>query len=62
MDPNETLKTLRAVATRIDAAGSRGETPSPEDAVLLAEHFHALDLWVVNGGFLPQAWQQEGKK
>lgn len=60
MDPNETLRMLRAWAARVladatpDADGAVGFVCDSE--VLAAERFDALDKWIENGGFLPRNW------
>lgn len=46
MDPNETLRAIRALLTEDD-----GRT-DPE----LADKVRALDEWLTKGGFLPEAW------
>lgn len=59
MDPNETLKRLRAltVATlRIADDPPDLESEAPRLAYELAESFEALDQWLSGGGFLPRAW------
>lgn len=43
MDPNETLKQIRAL----------DEEGNSDEAMML---FHHLDDWMGRGGFLPQAW------
>lgn len=53
MDPNKTLKILRELVANI--------LTSSEDTgneFKVAEYFEALDHWIVNGGFLPTAWQK----
>lgn len=52
MDPDETLRILRAYVTAVNF--SRTEmNPSSRDWV---EAFGALDDWLTAGGFLPQSW------
>lgn len=50
MDPNVVLKRLLAWANRSNADVLRNE------AELAAEDFRALDDWMTNGGFMPEAW------
>lgn len=50
MDPNEALKQAREAVARL----KRGN--EIDDAIDLAEAFEALDMWLTNGGFLPEAW------
>lgn len=60
MDPNTCLATIRSLAARII------ESPIDEDAFgivhdddhVLAEHIRALDEWLTNSGFLPEAWKR----
>lgn len=49
MDPDATLARIRE-----QAAADRMHGP-PYDS--LAEHVQALDEWLSNGGFLPEAWR-----
>jgi len=49
MDPNAALQQLRAQADAILSGGGNADT--------MAELFQALDEWLSNGGFPPQAWQ-----
>jgi len=53
MDPNVTLRQLRAAVS--DMAGDEFEFDASAvgDA---AELFEALDEWLSNGGFLPEDW------
>lgn len=66
MDPNETLKSLRAVArevrARADAADREGVALDDltEEAENLSTLFEALDTWISEGGFLPKSWTDEG--
>lgn len=50
MDPNETLNRLRELAN----SSHWGYTNDGEEARQL---FTTLDEWIVNGGFLPDAWE-----
>jgi hypothetical protein len=52
MDPNEILKKLRTWA---------GEGYDAGDAHYAAEDFTALDDWLRNGGFLPEAWDRRAQ-
>jgi len=59
MDPNETLKRLRAIvrdiqADRDDPAGYNATTTREDEAADLVQ---ALDAWLCSGGFLPDAWR-----
>jgi hypothetical protein len=51
MDPDETLREMRAMVQSILAAGD-----SEPVALELAEKVDALDGWLRRGGFLPQEW------
>lgn len=57
MDPNETLRLLRAWAVYyLDAdAPIDRNAPRASDA---AEAVQALDDWLSSGGLLPEAWQK----
>lgn len=56
MDPNQTLREIRALARRLD----RGGWSSAEKAVAAGEELatlvQALDEWLSNLGFMPEAW------
>lgn len=55
MDPNQTLKEIRALVREIF------NTDDPARELLagqeLAEKIEALDRWLEGGGFLPTGWQ-----
>lgn len=55
MDPNETLRLIRATIAEM----RDGELPSMHAADVLAELFEALDGWLIKGGFLPREWQHD---
>ena len=57
MDPNETLRIMRAAAERIQASLDEGAPVEEDDAAELAEAALALDGWIARGGFLPDAWR-----
>ena len=63
MDPNETLRRLRALAATIlgDHENPDGNGVDQDDAAALAEHVNALDEWITRGGFLPEPWANGGK-
>jgi hypothetical protein len=50
MDPTANLEEQRKLTTAILAGVAA-------DAERLAELFQALDLWISNGGVLPDAWK-----
>lgn len=56
MDPNETLKIIRAERQRMST------TTNEEDYRIAAAALHDaigdLDEWLSRGGFLPDAWQR----
>lgn len=54
MDPDECLKEIRELITRLNAADDRDDFEG--FAADLAEHVEALDEWIIGGGFLPRAW------
>ena len=51
MDPNETLRLIRA---NVD----NGERTDVDSYVELVELVHALDDWLSRGGFLPDDWSK----
>lgn len=53
MDPNANLAEQRRIIARINEGA-----PFVEDERRLAELAEALDEWLSNGGFLPEAWQR----
>lgn len=59
MDPNEALRLARKASEQFgkditaDQAAAAG--------VDLMMYFDALDQWLTNGGFLPEAWERKGK-
>jgi hypothetical protein len=60
MDPNETLAQIRNYRWRVEMAIDAGTNfeDLQELAAGLAERVDALDNWIRNGGFLPDAWRQ----
>jgi hypothetical protein len=55
MDSDANLREQRTIITRmLDAASEQIDTG---DALRLAELAEALDLWICQGGYLPQDWQ-----
>lgn len=54
MDPDETLRLLRATIAqmRVDEHPDIRKAHADE----IAEYFEALDQWLSNGGFPPAAW------
>lgn len=59
MDPNQTLRDLRALVEKVlrDCEKSDGTGADQDDAHALAEKFLGLDDWLSGKGFLPQDWQ-----
>lgn len=53
MDPDETLRELRALTARVRAA----QRISQADVERGAELFEALDGFLSSGGFMPVAWR-----
>lgn len=53
MDPNETLRRIRAIVAESDRSG---ELPGTDDIETLVELVGALDKWLTDGGFLPREW------
>lgn len=58
MDPNETLKRLRALTMNVLGQAENG-LDDPDSCFELAECAQALDEWISKGGFLPAAWSRE---
>lgn len=54
MDPNATLKNLRAALDKISLAVPLSEFGDDIEDALTA--FDALDEWLKSGGFLPEDW------
>ena len=52
MDPDACLAELRRIAERVTR-----ESPTTDALERAAELFLALDVWLTNGGFLPEDWQ-----
>lgn len=52
MDPNATLEELRRL---IEGTKSAERDTLAEE---IADRFEALDQWLSNGGFLPDAWNK----
>lgn len=56
MDPNETLRQIRAYAKQMREDTDPGVLRA--HALDLAESVEALDEWLIRGGFLPDAWKR----
>lgn len=54
MDPNETLRMIRATTKQMGI--ETNPAVNAAYAELLAEYVTALDEWLTHGGFLPAAW------
>jgi hypothetical protein len=60
MDPNETLRQLRAAIGDAYAICDDEETECALDALQeLATLAEALDQWISRGGFLPREWERK---
>ena len=61
MDPNVTLAELRQALKDADHGGDWETTEVPTMYVaaleVAAERAQALDEWLSNGGFMPEAWR-----
>jgi hypothetical protein len=57
MDPNANLAEQRRIAERLIMNQIGREQERLHDAARLAELVEALDEWITNGGFLPDAWR-----
>lgn len=58
MDPNETLRQLRALVAQVHGDEEGDINDQLED---FAGYFEALDEWITKGGFLPRDWRPGGK-
>ena len=63
MDPNETLRQMIALASRIESA----DFPTTwndrwNDSVVLAGLVRDLHEWIIKGGFLPDRWEVVQKR
>lgn len=60
MDPNETLRIIRALIRQLRVEAPTPTRPAAPEYVQhardLAEHVAALDEWLMNGGFAPADW------
>lgn len=58
MDPNETLKKIRAMSEKLlsEEMDDARQAEFNRLAEELALHIVALDGWLKQGGFLPNAW------
>jgi len=56
MDPNQTLHELRVVTNSLALAEEYTREELLELASQAGDLFHALDTWLINGGFRPTAW------
>lgn len=54
MDPDETLRQIRALCNEIAMAAAAERAELAEQ---LAERVEALDEWMTKGGFAPAAWR-----
>lgn len=59
MDPNANLKEMLQIAKNIDNNEIYHEI-DPQDVFDLAKLVLSLDNWLRKGGFLPDAWTQNG--
>lgn len=55
MDPNETLRRIRALTKRVNSEQDLDDGPGT--LIELAELVEALDQWMSAGGFGPHEWQ-----
>ncbi|MBK6906324.1 MAG: hypothetical protein IPH08_04145 [Rhodocyclaceae bacterium] len=65
MDPNEVLKRIRAIAWGQHRTCQLHHTPTEmvptlDDYQVLADLACDLDEWMSRGGFLPDAWRDDG--
>lgn len=58
MDPNEALRIARAAAKVLHTCRVVDSERGLAAIADLRDHFDALDVWLVRGGFLPADWQK----
>lgn len=58
MDPNVTLKELRAYVRDLTQAEDEDKPIEPHKVARLVELVFAMDDWMSHGGFLPEAWER----
>lgn len=56
MDPNETLRRIRALVVTAIEASDQGVPPDANDSIELAEYVENLDEWLAKGGAPPREW------
>lgn len=61
MDPNETLRQIRAITSQLirGSSGARTIERQAELGIELAELSRDLDEWLSKGGFYPQNWANQ---
>lgn len=58
MDPNETLRQIRAHIKAMNEADEKEDAAAYAFAAMqLAESVEAMDEWLSKGGFLPEEWE-----
>lgn len=61
MDPNETLRLIRAALKRLDHLSGKGPDWAIErrlETDILRDGVEAMDAWLSGGGFLPAEWER----
>ena len=58
MDPNKTLESIRTLSAKMlkDYVDPDSNGIDQDEACELASHVEALDAWMTQGGFKPEAW------
>lgn len=60
MDPDACLDEIRALAAIVRDRCDLGEDPDVDgSAADLAARIEVMDVWLSEGGFLPEAWERK---
>lgn len=59
MDPNETLRMLRAAIRQSHQSSADRMVTELEALESVRDYAEALDEWLSRGGFLPSAWERQ---
>lgn len=65
MDPNITIREIRAIIASWKLLEKEGGGVDLTEVDKLVEYIDALDTWILKGGYLPEDWQKarnEGQK
>lgn len=62
MDVNKTLATIRECVGELRSQDDDGTLDSDSQTGALLEAIESLDEWLSRGGFLPDAWKENGRR